>query len=170
MDRTLLLNGATPWHFALSGVGLALLTLLLLWLLDTRLGLSTGLESVCSLVSRAPYFRRPELTKSNAQRLSMLSGLTVGGLLAALSTGGLHFSWEMGMFDEGLSSSPAVKGVWVFVGGLFVGFGARLAGGCTSGHAMFGLPNFERASIRATLAFMVSGIATTFFVHSVLFG
>ena len=42
----------------------------------------------------------------------------------------------------------------MFVGGLFIGFGTRLANGCTSGHGIFGLSNFELPSLVATLGFM----------------
>jgi uncharacterized membrane protein YedE/YeeE len=56
----------------------------------------------------------------------------------------------------------------MFVGGLFIGFGTRLAGGCTSGHGIFGLSNFELASLVATISFMASGILTTQFLYRVV--
>jgi uncharacterized membrane protein YedE/YeeE len=57
----------------------------------------------------------------------------------------------------------------MFVGGLFIGFGTRLAGGCTSGHGIFGLANFELPSLVTTVSFMAAGIATTHIVYRVLF-
>jgi hypothetical protein len=57
----------------------------------------------------------------------------------------------------------------MFVGGLFIGFGTRLAGGCTSGHGIFGLSNFELPSLLATVSFMAGGIVTTHLVYRVLF-
>jgi hypothetical protein len=56
----------------------------------------------------------------------------------------------------------------MFVGGLFIGFGTRLGGGCTSGHGIFGLSNFELPSLVTTLSFMIAGIATTQFIYRVL--
>jgi len=56
----------------------------------------------------------------------------------------------------------------MFVGGAFIGFGTRMAGGCTSGHGIFGVSNFERASIVSTLSFMAAGIATTALIYGVL--
>jgi uncharacterized membrane protein YedE/YeeE len=57
----------------------------------------------------------------------------------------------------------------MFGGGLLVGFGTRLANGCTSGHGIFGLSNFELPSLVAVLCFMGSGFVTTQFLYRVVF-
>jgi uncharacterized membrane protein YedE/YeeE len=57
----------------------------------------------------------------------------------------------------------------MFAGGVAIGFGTRLAGGCTSGHGIFGLSNFEPASWVSTISFMAAGIVTTNFVYRVVF-
>ena len=49
----------------------------------------------------------------------------------------------------------------VVVGGFLVGFGARYAGGCTSGHAITGLATFQVASLIAVLGFFAGGLAAT---------
>jgi hypothetical protein len=54
------------------------------------------------------------------------------------------------------------------VGGLFVGFGTRMANGCTSGHGIFGLSNFELPSLVATLCFMGSGLVVTQLLYNVV--
>ena len=46
------------------------------------------------------------------------------------------------------------------VAGLLVGFGTRLAGGCTSGHGVCGLARLSRRSLVATLVFMVAAMVT----------
>jgi uncharacterized membrane protein YedE/YeeE len=56
----------------------------------------------------------------------------------------------------------------MFVGGLFIGFGTRLAGGCTSGHGIFGLSNLEWPSLVTTLSFMGGGIVTTQLLYRVI--
>ena len=54
--------------------------------------------------------------------------------------------------------------------GVLIGFGTRLAGGCTSGHGIFGIANGERASFRAVAAFMLAGVVTTNLVYRVILG
>jgi uncharacterized membrane protein YedE/YeeE len=56
----------------------------------------------------------------------------------------------------------------MFAGGLLVGFGTRLAGGCTSGHGIFGNSNFEVASLVASCSFLAAGIVTTNVIYRVI--
>jgi hypothetical protein len=48
------------------------------------------------------------------------------------------------------------------VAGLLVGFGTRLANGCTSGHGVCGVARLSPRSVVATAVFMAVGIATVF--------
>ena len=63
-----------------------------------------------------------------------------------------------------------LKGVlFIVVGGFFVGFGARYADGCTSGHAISGLANLEFSSLVAVIGFFVGGLLVTYFLIPYLF-
>ena len=55
------------------------------------------------------------------------------------------------------------------MGGLLIGFGTRLANGCTSGHGVFGLANFEWPSLVSTASFMGAGLVTTHLIYRVVF-
>lgn len=58
-----------------------------------------------------------------------------------------------------LGTLPGI--VAVVVGGFLVGFGARYAGGCTSGHAISGLAALEAASLIAVVGFFIGGLFVT---------
>jgi uncharacterized membrane protein YedE/YeeE len=73
------------------------------------------------------------------------------------------------MFDEAVRLGHSGKLAWMFVGGLFIGFGTRLGGGCTSGHGIFGLSNLEFPSLVTTMSFMAAGIVTTHVIYGVIF-
>jgi hypothetical protein len=165
----LIVDGLPAMHWAAAGAGIAAITLLLLYLGNRRLGISTGFEDVCSLVLAQPYFRRGGVRSGRAWRLPFLAGLVLGGFLSAALGGGWHATWALGMFDEVIGFGPAGKLAWMFAGGLFIGFGTRLAGGCTSGHGIFGMSNLEMPSLVSTLSFMAGGILTTQLVYRVLF-
>ena len=85
---------------------------------------------------------------------------------AALAQLGIHdlsgvaphqiFTWQALFTLRGFVS--------VIVGGFLVGFGTAYAGGCTSGHAISGLANFELPSLIAVLGFFAGGLAATFFI------
>ena len=86
----------------------------------------------------------------------------VGGLLA----GGTIVAFVL---PEAFASNVTTP-VGLLVGsGLLVGFGTRLAGGCTSGHGIFGLSNLELPSLISTLSFMGAGLVTTNLVYRVIF-
>jgi len=59
--------------------------------------------------------------------------------------------------------------IMIVVGGFLVGFGTRYAGGCTSGHAITGLSNFQLSSLIATICFMLGGFFVTFLVLPLIF-
>jgi len=168
MGMTLILSGLPPLHWALAGVGIAGITLSLLFFANRRLGVSTGFEDLCSLVVRAPYFSRASVTAGRRWRLPLLAGLLIGGALSAMLSHGWALTWSLGLFDRAIGFGPMGKVVWMFLGGLCIGFGTRLGGGCTSGHGIFGLSNFELPSLITTVSFMLGGIGTTQLIYRVL--
>ena len=85
-----------------------------------------------------------------------LSGLLLAGLLSRVVS------------PEALPA-PARSLAFLLVAGTMVGLGTRLSRGCTSGHGIFGLANFERPSLITTITFMAAGIATTQIVYRVIF-
>ena len=166
---TLILTDLPPIHWAWAGAGIAVVTLLLLFVGNRRLGISTGFEDLCSLALPLPYFQRRPLRSARTWRLPFVGGLLLGGILSAVLGGRWSPTWDLGVFDEVIGAGPAGKVAWMFAGGLLIGFGTRLAGGCTSGHGIFGLSNFEAPSLVSTLSFMASGIIATHLIYRVLF-
>ena len=110
-------------------------------------------------VTSAP--RTANTCRVQSWRLRFLGGIVLGGLLAALAAG----TWSPG-FDAGLlRTAPGwLQAPLLLVGGGLLGYGARLAGGCTSGHGIVGMAQLARSSLVATGLFMVAGAAVTFAV------
>lgn len=165
----LILHNQPPMHWAAAGAAIAAVTLVLLVVANRRLGLSTSFEDLCSLALPFPYLRRKAVVSGRAWRLPFIAGLLAGGFLSAVLGGGWSPTWGLGLFDQVVGLGPAGKLAWMFAGGLFIGFGTRLAGGCTSGHGIFGLANLELPSLISTVSFMAGGIATTHVIYRVLF-
>lgn len=64
----------------------------------------------------------------------------------------------------------SLKGFLVIVvGGFLVGFGARYAGGCTSGHAISGLSTLQISSLVAVVGFFIGGLIMTYFIFPLIF-
>ena len=166
---TLILHDLPPMHWAVAGAAIALITLLLLFLANRRLGLSTSFEDICSLALPLPYFQRKAVLSGRGWRLPFIVGLLLGGFLSAVLGGGWSPTMALGVFDERIGFGNAGKVAWMFAGGLFIGFGTRLGNGCTSGHGIFGMSNLEGGSLVSTLAFMAGGILTTNLIYRVIF-
>lgn len=164
----LILHHTQAIHWALAGLGISFVTITLLAVANRRLGVSTGFDDLCSLVLDAPYFKRSAVTSGRPWRLPLLGGLLMGGVLSAVLGGGWSPTWDLGMFDTDIGWGNGGKVVWMFAGGLFIGFGTRLAGGCTSGHGIFGLSNLELPSLVTTVSFMGAGVVTTNLLYRVI--
>ena len=57
----------------------------------------------------------------------------------------------------------------LLIGGLLVGFGARYAGGCTSGHAISGLSNLQLPSLTAVVGFFIGGLVMIHLIYPLIF-
>ena len=128
----------------LIGTGVSLLYLLTGWVG----GMSTVFSSTWSFVSSRAFFQQARFTDTRAWRLVFAAGLIVGVAIWWITLGPsppLHTGiplWQLG------------------VGGVLVGFGARLSNGCTSGHGICGLGSLQWPSLVAVLTFMATGFAT----------
>ena len=90
-----------------------------------------------------------------------LAGIVLGGLIAAVLAGGPIPTTAMGMFDEITHATLPVKASVFVLGGVLIGFGTRLAGGCTSGHGIVGMSLLAPSSVIATATFMTTGAVVT---------
>ena len=140
------------WPFWAGGVAIGGFLILFLVGANKMLGVSTGYADACA-VAVEPAARA-------SWRLPFLVGIVGGGLLAAL-LGGWNPSFAVALFDDVVSSSMAVKAVTFTSGGVLLGFGARLAGGCTSGHSIAGIAQLAPSSLVATAGFMAAGFTVT---------
>jgi len=63
-----------------------------------------------------------------------------------------------------------VKYLVLFLGGVLVGFGSRLSGGCTSGHGIVGMAQGALPSITATICFMAAGFVISNLIFRLMGG
>ncbi len=80
-------------------------------------------------------------------RAEFVAGLVVGGVLLRV------------VAPERLGAAPASLAA-LAVAGVLVGFGARVSGGCTSGHGICGLGRLSGRSLVAVIVFMATGALT----------
>lgn len=83
----------------------------------------------------------------------------VGGAIAALTGGEFANQWLPPIWEARFGNSVALRAAVAFPGGMLMAFGARMAGGCTSGHGISGTLQLNVASWIAVICFFVGGVA-----------
>jgi len=181
--------GATlwPWYVAGPIIGLFVPTLLIVG--NKLFGFSSNLRHLCAALvpGRIESFRY-DWRKRGLWNLMFMAGTLIGGFIAlrwgtphdvaisaqtrvSLAKLGIHdfagiaprelFAWHALLTLRGF--------VCVVVGGFLVGFGTAYAGGCTSGHAISGLADFQLSSLIAVIGFFAGGLVATYFILPLLF-
>ncbi len=176
-----LLLSSWPWYVA--GPLIGLFVPLLLVLTGKAFGVSSSLKHTCAATvpGTADYFDY-DWKADGLWNLIFVVGLLLGGVLAVQFLGGggptgmsaatkadlqaLGLTDFSGLVPPELfswSSLATVPGfVAIVIGGFLVGFGARYAGGCTSGHAITGLATFQWPSLIAVIGFFIGGLVATY--------
>lgn len=135
-------------HYLLGGLFVGAGTALLFVLTGRIGGMSTVFSSTWSFVVQRSFFQQPRFVASRGWRLVYAAGLILGALL-----------WWLGFADRAAQSTSVP--VWqLLLGGFFVGYGARLGNGCTSGHGICGLGSLQWPSLLAVLTFMATAFLT----------
>ncbi|MEU3553474.1 YeeE/YedE family protein [Streptomyces fragilis] len=120
-----------------------------------------------------PAGDRPAATSGRPAPLftqaALLISVFVGGLIAAVTSGRFELRLDMGPgFRSLVTADPVWMTVLLFAGGVLVGFGTRLAGGCSSGHGLNGCGRLRPVSILATAVFFGTAVAVSFLLWKVI--
>jgi uncharacterized protein len=177
------------WHWSISGFLIGIVLLLLTYF-GKNFGMSTNLRNLCSMTGIGKHFSFFDNDwKSQRWNLVVVFGAMTGGFTAVhflsdpsnvtLSSKIVLQLNELGidqpngkllpdfMFGPSVFSSFKMMSILVF-GGFLIGFGSRYAGGCTSGHAISGLSNLQRPSLKAVIGFFIGGLVMSHFILPLL--
>ncbi len=97
--------------------------------------------------------------------LLYVAAIVVGSAIATLQRGSWTFTTTLGPRFESLWGDGLLAVVALFGGGIVVGFGTRMAGGCTSGHGLSGCSRFQIGSLVSTATFMAAAVGMTFLLR-----
>jgi uncharacterized membrane protein YedE/YeeE len=156
------------WNPYLVGIGIGVLSWIAFGLLDEPLGISTALSSassICALpvlgsdgVANNAYWAKNPLKWNGG--LLFLIGTFFGSLLSVLVSRTFRLEKVPTTWSQQFGGSTAKRLVAAFLGGVIIMFGARMAGGCTSGHGISGSLQLALSSWTFFLTMFASGIVT----------
>jgi uncharacterized membrane protein YedE/YeeE len=149
-----MLNPQLAWYVA--GPLLGMCVVAVRWLFNARLGVTGGYSSIVSSVRDATRLD---------WRAWFVIGVLLGGTVFALAAGGPDFH-GYGWLTRNLGDFAV--GAILLGSGVLIGYGAKLAGGCTSGNGLSGTAMISPASLAATGTFFATAIVVSFVTEALV--
>ena len=178
------------WHWAISGFIIGLIMLTLTYFGKT-FGMSSNLRTLCTIAGAGKngnFFDND--WREQKWSLVVVFGAVVGGFFAyhfmssntivSINPRTIENLRTLGIDAPNGKIAPdlifsfesvkTLKGFCILLfGGFLIGFGTRYAGGCTSGHAISGLSNFQLPSLIAVIGFFIGGLIMAHYILPLIF-
>ncbi len=104
------------------------------------------------------YYREIKLTID--WQWMLVVGIIIGSFLAAVLSGDFQLQWVPSLWANAFGGGVIKRILVALLGGIFLGFGARWADGCTSGHGISGTMQLALSSWLSAIFFFIGGIIT----------
>ena len=160
------LSGAA-WSPYIVGGLIGVLSWLTFLFSDKALGASTAYARVAGMLGKLIAPRHTESLKyfqDNKPKVDwevmLVLGAIIGAFIAARTGGEMMTNWVPPMWAERFGSAVWPRLLIGLLGGAFMAIGARLAGGCTSGHGISGALQLSVGSWIALVCFFIGGMIT----------
>jgi len=165
------------WSPYAVGIGIGVLSWLAFLLSDKPIGCSTAFARTAGMAERLVRGRRVDAMPYYQQfkptidwEWMLVLGVLIGSLASAALSGSFALSWVPPKWAADVGPSAALRWLIALAGGFCIGFGARWAGGCTSGHGISGTLQLAVSGWIAAMGFFVGGIATAMLLFHVILG
>lgn len=163
----------TEWSPYAVGIGIGLLSCVAFVLSDKPIGCSTAFARTSGMLEEIvrgrkvrdmAYYRQfvPEID----WEWMLVLGVFLGACASALLSGEFRLEWVPSLWAASFGSDPLPRLATAFCGGIILGFGARWAGGCTSGHGISGTLQLAVSGWLAVAAFFASGALTVYIKYA----
>ena len=163
------------WSPYVVGAGIGVLSWLTFYFADKPIGASSFYATVAGFIGKWVARKHTQSLKYyQANPPAVDYGFVfvictiLGGFIAAWTGDEIRNEWLHPMWVERFGDSIALRGVIGFIGGVIMAFGARLAGGCTSGHGISGTLQLSAGSWLTVIFMFIGGIAAAMLLFTFL--
>ena len=167
----------TRWSPYVAGGGIGILVLISFILSDRPIGCSTAYVRGSGLIEKLfkgqgvknnEYYRKfiPKI----GWEVFLLIGVVLGAMISSGLSGSLKLEAVPELWKAGFGSSFPLRALGAILGGFLVGFGARMAGGCTSGHGISGTLQLAVSSWLAFFCFFLGGFGVAYLLYVIVGG
>ncbi|MBF0465070.1 MAG: YeeE/YedE family protein [Nitrospirae bacterium] len=151
-----------------TGILFGLLEVLSFYMSDRPLGSSRGYTTIGSIIEyvffpahaqKVAYWQlyEPYLEWT----ITLIAGIVFGSFVSSLMSGQFKFTLVPDMWKTTMKSSVSNRWFWAFIGGVLVGFGSRLAMGCTLGMLIAGVIQLAPAGFIFMMSLWMGGLGAT---------
>ena len=164
------------WSPYAVGIGIGVLSWLSFLISGKPIATSTTFARTSGMIEKfltgekaglRPYYRKIKL-QINWQWM-LVFGVVIGSFLSALISDDLQVGvWVPSLWASAFGDSAVLRVLVAFAGGVILGFGARFAGGCTSGHGISGTMQLAVSSWISAIFFFIGGIITAHIIYFVI--
>lgn len=163
------------WSPYAAGIVIGLLQIPTFLLMDTALGASSSFVTVAAHLAvlvdpaaeKIKYFASHMWGAKNWWQVAVVAGIAIGAFLSMHASGARRRSISPAWERATGATTLTARAPMAFAGGFVMLLGARIAGGCTSGHGISGIAQLSVGSTVAVAAMFAGGIATALLFRKV---
>ena len=165
------------WSPYVVGAGIGVLSWLSFLIIKNPIGTSTSFARTSGMIEK--WIRGPQVAlKPYYQKIKLdidwqwmlVLGIVFGALMSALLSGDFRLQWVPSLWLSSFGNTPILRVFVAMLGGILLGFGARWADGCTSGHGISGTMQLAVSSWISAIAFFVGGIIMAHILFRIIGG
>ncbi len=163
------------WSPYFVGIGIGILSWLSFLISGKPIATSTTFARTGGMIEeiirgdkarKRPYYKKIKLI-INWQWM-LVVGVVIGSFLSAIFSGDFQVGvWVPSLWASEFGDNALLRVLIAAAGGIILGFGARFAGGCTSGHGISGTLQLAVSSWISAIFFFIGGIITAHLIFIV---
>lgn len=163
------------WSPYVVGVGIGVLSWFSFLILRRPISCSTSFSRVSGMiesifrgkkVEAKPYYQKVKMITD--WQIMLIIGIITGSLASSLLSGDFRLQWVPSLWESTFGAAPLLRVVVAMAGGVLLGFGARWADGCTSGHGISGTMQLAVSGWISAICFFAGGIFMAFIIYRLL--
>lgn len=163
------------WSPYVVGAGIGVISWLMFLILKKPLSCSTTFAKssgmIASLFAKEKVMQH-EFFKKHKPAIDwqwmLILGIILGSLVSALISGDFRWQWSSAQWTNAFGPTPLPRILTALAGGIFMGFGSRWSGGCTSGHGISGTLQLAVSGWISAIFFFIGGILTALLIFHVI--
>ena len=159
------------WSPYVVGVLIGILNFVTLIVSKKFLGASTAYVKTSGMIKR--IFNKEKVENNEYYKIKtpkadwgwmLVIGIVIGAFISSNLSGSFEFIIIPQLWRDFVSDNLFFRILIATFGGIVMGFGARLSGGCTSGHGISGASQLSVISWVAAICFFIGGIISAGFI------